>query len=137
MTLFGQNDHLGGKLSYTMYPANYTSQVRHRWGGGDAYPANYTSQVSYVMRGGWVYMRCRHHQRGQVWCAHVAGAGGGCWTLAMPLSLFLPPHPQIKMSEMELDVGPGRGYRYYTGPTLFPFGEEGAPWEAGKTPCFA
>ena len=28
MTLFGQNDHLGGKLTYTMYPANYTSQVR-------------------------------------------------------------------------------------------------------------
>lgn len=26
------------------------------------------------------------------------------------------------MSEMELDVGPGRGYRYYTGPTVFPFG---------------
>jgi hypothetical protein len=26
------------------------------------------------------------------------------------------------MSEMELDVGPGRGYRYYNGPVLFPFG---------------
>ncbi len=29
---------------------------------------------------------------------------------------------EIKMSEMELDVGPGRGYRYYAGPTVFPFG---------------
>ncbi len=26
------------------------------------------------------------------------------------------------MTEMELDVGPGRGYRFYTGPTVFPFG---------------
>jgi xylan 1,4-beta-xylosidase len=28
----------------------------------------------------------------------------------------------INMSEMELDVGPGRGYRFYAGPTVFPFG---------------
>lgn len=26
------------------------------------------------------------------------------------------------MSEMELDVGPGRGYRFYTGEPVFPFG---------------
>ena len=26
------------------------------------------------------------------------------------------------MSEMELDVGPGRGYRYYTGTPVYPFG---------------
>jgi len=28
MTLFGLNDHLGGKLPYTIYPANYVSQVK-------------------------------------------------------------------------------------------------------------
>jgi hypothetical protein len=34
---------------------------------------------------------------------------------------------QISMSEMELDVGPGRSYRFYTGPTVFPFGACPAP----------
>lgn len=29
---------------------------------------------------------------------------------------------QITESEMELDVGPGRGYRFYTGPVVWPFG---------------
>ena len=29
---------------------------------------------------------------------------------------------QILMSEMELDVGVGRGYRYFDGPVVFPFG---------------
>ena len=29
---------------------------------------------------------------------------------------------EIKMSEMELDVGPGRGYRYFNGTPVFPFG---------------
>ena len=29
---------------------------------------------------------------------------------------------EIKMSEMELDVGPGRGYRFYTGQPVYPFG---------------
>ena len=29
---------------------------------------------------------------------------------------------EIKMSEMELDVGVGRGYRFYTGTPVFPFG---------------
>lgn len=53
MTLFGTNDHLGGKLPYTIYPSAYTQQ--------------------------------------------------------------------IMMSEMEMDVGPGRSYRYYTGPTVYPF----------------
>lgn len=52
-SIYGDNDHLGGKLSYTAYPAAYTSL--------------------------------------------------------------------IEMSEMELDVGPGRGYRYYTGTPVFPF----------------
>jgi beta-D-xylosidase 4 len=28
----------------------------------------------------------------------------------------------IKMSEMELDVGPGRGYRFFTGTPVYPFG---------------
>ena len=53
-TLFGGNDHLGGKMPYTVYPANYTAS--------------------------------------------------------------------IKMSEMEMDVGPGRTYRYYGGPVTYPFG---------------
>jgi hypothetical protein len=53
-TLFGDNDHLGGKLPYTIYPANYVNQ--------------------------------------------------------------------INMSVMELDVGPGRTYRYYSGPVVYPFG---------------
>lgn len=53
-TLFGDNDHLGGKMPYTTYPADYV------------------------------------------------GA--------------------IKMSEMELDVGPGRSHRFYGGPVVYPFG---------------
>jgi beta-D-xylosidase 4 len=53
-TLLGQNDHLGGKLATTWYPADYVNQ--------------------------------------------------------------------IVMSEMELDVGVGRGYRFYAGPVVFPFG---------------
>eukprot|EP00463_Aulacantha_scolymantha_P006380 TRINITY_DN8011_c0_g1_i1.p1 TRINITY_DN8011_c0_g1~~TRINITY_DN8011_c0_g1_i1.p1 ORF type:complete len:366 (+),score=61.98 TRINITY_DN8011_c0_g1_i1:147-1244(+) len=56
-TLFGENDHLGGKLPYTIYPADYIHKV--------------------------------------------------------------------KMSNMEMAAGPnspGRTYRYYTGPTVFPFG---------------
>jgi len=57
-TIFGQNDHLGGKLPYTIYPANYVNQV--------------------------------------------------------------------KMSYMELEpkagVSPGRTYRFYTGPVVYPFG---------------
>eukprot|EP00051_Salpingoeca_urceolata_P028265 m.485929 g.485929 ORF g.485929 m.485929 type:complete len:823 (-) comp24071_c0_seq1:75-2543(-) len=53
-TLFGDNDHLGGKLSTTWYPSSYIHE--------------------------------------------------------------------IKMSEMELDVGPGRTYRYYSGEPLWPFG---------------
>jgi len=54
MTLFGENSHLGGKLPYTIYPSEYTTQ--------------------------------------------------------------------IKMTEMEMDVWPGRSYRYYTGPVVYPFG---------------
>jgi xylan 1,4-beta-xylosidase len=54
MTLYGQNDHLGGKLPYTVYPADYVNQ--------------------------------------------------------------------INMTEYEMDVGPGRTYRFYTGPTVYPFG---------------
>jgi hypothetical protein len=54
MTLFGQNDRLGGKLPYTVYPASYVNA--------------------------------------------------------------------IKMSEMEMDVSPGRTYRYYSGDVVFPFG---------------
>ena len=54
MTLFGDNDHLGGKLPFTIYPANYVNE--------------------------------------------------------------------ILMSEMEMDVGPGRTYRYYTGTPVYPFG---------------
>jgi len=58
MTLFGLNDHLGGKLPYTLYPADYVKQV--------------------------------------------------------------------KMSYMEMSpspgVSPGRTYRYYSGPTIYPFG---------------
>lgn len=53
-TLLGDNDHLGGKLPTTVYPAAYTGL--------------------------------------------------------------------IAMSEMELDVGVGRGYRYYTGTPVLPFG---------------
>jgi beta-glucosidase-like glycosyl hydrolase len=53
-TLLGANDHLGGKLATTWYPASYTAA--------------------------------------------------------------------INMSEMELDVGVGRGYRFYAGPTVLPFG---------------
>ena len=53
-TLFGKNDHLGGKMPFTTYPAEYTTA--------------------------------------------------------------------INMSEMELDVGPGRGYRFYTGEPVYPFG---------------
>ena len=53
-TLFGANDHLGGKMAFTTYPSAYT----------DA----------------------------------------------------------IQMSEMELDVGPGRSYRFYTGETVYDFG---------------
>jgi len=52
-TLLGDNDHCCGKMAFTTYFANYTSQ--------------------------------------------------------------------IKMSEMELDVGVGRGYRYFEGPVVFPF----------------
>jgi hypothetical protein len=54
MSLMGLNDHLGGKLAYTVYPASYVNE--------------------------------------------------------------------IDMTEMELDVGPGRGYRYYTGTPVYPFG---------------
>jgi beta-D-xylosidase 4 len=53
-SLFGVNDHLGGKLPVTVFPADYVNQ--------------------------------------------------------------------ILMSEMELDVGPGRTYRFYNGPAVFPFG---------------
>ena len=53
-TLFGENDHLGGKLATTWYPAIYASQ--------------------------------------------------------------------ISMTEMELDVGVGRGDRFYSGEKVFPFG---------------
>ena len=53
-TLLGDNEHLGGKLSVTVYPANYTAAISE--------------------------------------------------------------------SEMELDVGVGRGYRFYTGPVVWPFG---------------
>jgi beta-glucosidase-like glycosyl hydrolase len=53
-TLLGDNDHCCGRMAFTTYYANYTSQ--------------------------------------------------------------------IKMSEMELDVGVGRGYRYFQGPVVFPFG---------------
>lgn len=53
-TLFGDNDHLGGKLPYTIYPSSYVND--------------------------------------------------------------------ILMSEMEMDVGPGRSYRYYTGTPVYPFG---------------
>ena len=53
-TLFGQNDHLGGKTGATWYYTNYTTS--------------------------------------------------------------------IAMSEMEMDVGVGRGYRYFSGPVVFPFG---------------
>jgi hypothetical protein len=53
-TLFGANDHLGGKLATTLYPAAYVTE--------------------------------------------------------------------IAMSEMELDVGVGRGYRFYSGPAVLPFG---------------
>jgi hypothetical protein len=53
-TLFGENDHLGGKLSTTWYTKDYVAS--------------------------------------------------------------------IAMSEMEVDVGPGRGYRYFTGTPLFSFG---------------
>jgi len=57
-TIFGTNDHLGGKLAYTLYPANYVNEV--------------------------------------------------------------------KMSYMEMEpkagVSPGRTYRYYTGPVVYPFG---------------
>lgn len=54
MTLLGDNDSLGGKLSATVYPASYTAQISE--------------------------------------------------------------------SEMELDVGVGRGYRFYSGPVVWPFG---------------
>ena len=27
-TIFGTNENLGGKLSYTVYPVNYTSQIK-------------------------------------------------------------------------------------------------------------
>ncbi len=30
---------------------------------------------------------------------------------------------QISMSDMEMDSGVGRSYRYYSGPSLYPFGE--------------
>ena len=53
-TLLGDNDHLGGKLATTLYPAGYVNEIR--------------------------------------------------------------------MDEMELDVGVGRGYRFYAGPTVLPFG---------------
>jgi len=57
-TIFGQNDHLGGRLPYTIYPADYINEV--------------------------------------------------------------------KMSYMEMEplagVSPGRTYRYYKGPTIYPFG---------------
>ena len=53
-TLFGGNDHLGGKMAFTTYAASYIND--------------------------------------------------------------------IKMSEMELDVGPGRGYRFFTGTPVYPFG---------------
>ena len=71
-TLFGGNDHLGGRLATTWYPAAYTSLMN--------------------------------------------------------------------MTDMEMDTGVGRGYRYYTGETVFPFGSgmalttfsyepaPGAPW---------
>lgn len=53
-TLFGGNDHLGGKLATTWYPSDYVQQ--------------------------------------------------------------------INMTDMELDTGVGRGYRFYTGVPVFPFG---------------
>jgi hypothetical protein len=53
-TVFGDNDHLGGRLPYTIYPANFVNE--------------------------------------------------------------------ILMSEMEMDVGVGRSYRYYNGTVVYPFG---------------
>eukprot|EP00300_Choanocystis_sp_HF-7_P015483 c19077_g1_i2.p1 GENE.c19077_g1_i2~~c19077_g1_i2.p1 ORF type:complete len:280 (+),score=64.87 c19077_g1_i2:440-1279(+) len=53
-TIFGLNDHLGGKLPYVVYPKEYTTQ--------------------------------------------------------------------ISLKEMEMHTGVGRGYRYYTGQPLYPFG---------------
>jgi hypothetical protein len=53
-TIFGDNDNLGGKLPYTIYPKEYVDE--------------------------------------------------------------------ILMTEMEMDVGPGRSYRYYTGTPIYPFG---------------
>ena len=54
--------------------------------------------------------------------ATLLGANDHCCGKMATTTYFANYTQEIKMSEMELDVGVGRGYRYYNGSVVFPFG---------------